>query len=225
MPPVLPNCMHLDGQSSREGYECLQMCKENKCEIVQSPSNTTHFLQPCDQDVNRSFKKSMRTYRGLSHKQKTLDMRTLRANLMVAALAYSTITIESIKLSFKKTGLWPMNYSFLDRFISDRQGPLGNGATAGKEAGKNVANRTWNSESHTFGRLQKVSRVCKRSRNRHSRCGNNPEQDKECQQVLMPSPGPAKTECRQPGRVKKFGIQKGTSALYLTLDYMVESRT
>ena len=104
VPPNLTYCMTLDGHSSREGYEWLQSCKKNHCEIVQSPSNTTHFLQPCDQDVNRSFEKSMRLYRDLLQKQTTLDMRSVRANLMVAALAYSNITIDIIKLSFKKQG-------------------------------------------------------------------------------------------------------------------------
>ena len=58
VPAELPFCMTLDGHSSREGYEWLELCKQKKYEVVQSPSNTTHFLQSCDQDVNSAFKKA-----------------------------------------------------------------------------------------------------------------------------------------------------------------------
>ena len=55
----------------------------------------------------------MRMYRVLLHKETKLGMRSVRSNLMVAVLAYSEITVDKIKSSFEKRGLWPMNYSFL----------------------------------------------------------------------------------------------------------------
>ena len=42
--------------------------------------------------------------------------------------------------------------------------------------------------------------------------------------ILMTSTGPPKTADRPPGRIKNVELQKGTPALYLTLDEMVKSR-
>ena len=154
--------MHDVGQTFVPGrIRVVAIVQEEKCKIVQSPSKTTHILQPCDQDVNRSFKKSVPKYRDLLHKHTTFDIRSVRANPMVAALACSNITVDSIKSSFKKTGLWPMNYSFLDWFIGEGRGSLQIGTRAGKEVGENVANRTRNSDSHTFGCLQKTLSAAK----------------------------------------------------------------
>ncbi len=50
----------LDGHKSRLGIYGLRYVKKNHCEIVQSPANTSHFLQPCDQYVNRTFQRSVR---------------------------------------------------------------------------------------------------------------------------------------------------------------------
>ena len=43
----------LDGHSSRKGIKCLELCIDYKCEVIQSPANTSHFLQPCDNAVNK----------------------------------------------------------------------------------------------------------------------------------------------------------------------------
>lgn len=45
----------LDGHSSRNGIEWLELAVEKKCQVVQSPSSTSQKLQPGDRDVNKSF--------------------------------------------------------------------------------------------------------------------------------------------------------------------------
>lgn len=101
LPLGLQYCITLAEHSSREDFECLELCKKK---MVQSPSNTTHFLQLCDQNINNAFKEGIRMYQDLLHKQATLEMRSVRSNLMVAMLAYSDITVDKIELSFESRG-------------------------------------------------------------------------------------------------------------------------
>ena len=41
--------LSLDGHSSRNGTEWIEVCRKNRCEAVVVLINTSHFLQPCDQ--------------------------------------------------------------------------------------------------------------------------------------------------------------------------------
>lgn len=50
----------LDGHSSRVGYKWLDTAMGQTLEVVQLPTNTTHFLQPCDSDINMTFKKAIK---------------------------------------------------------------------------------------------------------------------------------------------------------------------
>ena len=49
----------LDGHSSRKGVEWIEVARNRNCEVVQSPANMSHVLQPCDQHVNKRFAKSV----------------------------------------------------------------------------------------------------------------------------------------------------------------------
>ena len=109
-------CLTLDGHSSREGWQWLQQCKNFNCAVVQSPSRTTHFLQPCDQQINKLYKKAMRNARENTAKDTHLDTRTVQCGLMVGTAAFHEISVDAIKKSLERTGLWPMDYRFLDRF-------------------------------------------------------------------------------------------------------------
>ncbi len=40
----------------KNGCDLLALCRQNNCEVVQAPTNTSHFLQPCDQVVDKAFK-------------------------------------------------------------------------------------------------------------------------------------------------------------------------
>lgn len=132
------------------------MCKQKTYEIVQFLSNATHFLQLCDQDVKRYFKRSILTYQDQLKKHKSHIVRSVQANMIDAVLAYSNISVENIKLSFIKTRLWPMKYSFLDWCSQEEKYPRKDTAKGFKEGIENVASRTRNSDNHTFCRLQKL---------------------------------------------------------------------
>lgn len=41
----------------------LKNAWNSKAEVTQTPANTSHFLQPCDQDINKKYKWKMRTVR------------------------------------------------------------------------------------------------------------------------------------------------------------------
>jgi len=109
-------CLTLDGHSSREGWEWLENAKSHKCAVVQSPSDTTHFLQPCDQDVNKFYQKAVRKAREKLLRVTHLDLRSVRACLMLSIIAHYELSPATIRKSFEDVGLWPMNFSFIERF-------------------------------------------------------------------------------------------------------------
>ena len=107
----------LDGHSSRNGIDWLDFAKAHKC-VVQSPANTSHFLQPCDQDVNKAFQDTVRRVRDkfcLASSGNT-DTRTIQSKLMFATAGLEAIGTTEIRRSWDITGLWPMNYRFTERF-------------------------------------------------------------------------------------------------------------
>ena len=85
--------LSLDGHGSRNGAEWLDICAANKFEVVVSPANTSHFLQPCDQFVNKKFKTKMRGIRDEFAKSAILDTRSVRFNLICGVHAYNSITV------------------------------------------------------------------------------------------------------------------------------------
>ena len=108
----------LDGNSSRNGIDWLDFAKAHKCEVVQSPANTSHFLQPCDQDVNKAFQDTVRRVRDkfcLASAGNT-DTRTTQSKLMFATAGLEAIGTTEIRRSWDITGLWRMNYRFTERF-------------------------------------------------------------------------------------------------------------
>ena len=49
----------LECHGSRNGVEWLKISAANRFEVVVSPGNTSHFLQPCDQFVNKTVNTKM----------------------------------------------------------------------------------------------------------------------------------------------------------------------
>ena len=116
VPVELPYCMTLDGHSSREVYEWLELCKQKNAKSYNRRQIRSNSFNCAIRTLTVPLK-SMQRHGELLQMETTLDMRSVRSNLMVAALAYSDITVDKIRSSFENTGLWPMNYTFLDRFL------------------------------------------------------------------------------------------------------------
>ena len=55
--------LSLDGHGSLNGFEWVQECHKSRCEVVVSPANTSHFLQTCDQMINKKFNSAIRGIR------------------------------------------------------------------------------------------------------------------------------------------------------------------
>ena len=116
-----PLLILLDGHSSRNGCHWVHKAQEFSIEVVQSPANTSHFLQPCDQSVNKIFKKEMRKKRDqLCAIHPLVNTSTQQFKLVCATHAYGAITENDIKHSFEVTGLWPMDFRFLERLKRPR---------------------------------------------------------------------------------------------------------
>ena len=112
LPQDVTYLLSLDGHGSRNGVEWLDICAAKKCEVVVSPANTSHFLQPCDQFVNKKFKKKMQGIRDQFAKSAMFDTRSVRFNLFCGVHAYNSITAADAIASFSKAGLFPFRSEF-----------------------------------------------------------------------------------------------------------------
>lgn len=83
-------------------------------------------------------------------------MGSSQANLMVAVLPYSNITVNDFKSSFRKTLLYIMKYSFLDRLSVERNRFTKYYAKGFEDAVETVASRTCNSANHILAILKRI---------------------------------------------------------------------
>lgn len=63
----------LDGNGSRKGLKCIEDVQECTIELILFPANTTHFLQSCDNYINKTFQKVVKETRDIcsSSRQRT----------------------------------------------------------------------------------------------------------------------------------------------------------
>lgn len=109
-------CLTLDGHSSRGGIDWLNYCKDVGCEVVQSPSDTSHFLQSCDKKVNKTFNGAVRDARDALCAESFLDLTCVRTSLMLGIIGFHAVSPQCVFESFSACGLWPMDYRFMHRF-------------------------------------------------------------------------------------------------------------
>ena len=102
----------IDGHFSLNGLTFLYYSLKNYCEIVLCRANTSHFLRPCYQKVNKRLKSAMRTLRDEFNKAVIADTESVRFNLVCAVYACRQITTEDITRSFHPTGLCRFNTHF-----------------------------------------------------------------------------------------------------------------
>lgn len=105
----------LDGHGSRKGFQWIEACMENKCEVVLAPANTSHFLQPCNQDIKKAFNKHVRELRDEPMKE-VAEVKSIGLKLMCGVKAYAQISVEKCVTSFCKTGIFPFQREFAKRF-------------------------------------------------------------------------------------------------------------
>lgn len=106
----------LDGHGSRKGVDWLEKARDCDIEIVQLPANTSHFLQPCDNAINKAFKVGMRSTRDRIAAKSFVDFGDMRLKLMLGIGGFRSITRDVVQRAFARTGMWPMDLGFLKRF-------------------------------------------------------------------------------------------------------------
>ena len=116
VPPDLHYFLCLDGHSSRNGTEWIELYQNNNCEAVVGAANTSHFLQPCYQNVNRRFNSSIRHFRDELCKASLIYTRQVAVNLACGVHGFESITLEDARLSFRNTGIYPFDPAFPLRF-------------------------------------------------------------------------------------------------------------
>ena len=117
-----PLVLLLDEHSSREGIEWVRKPEQLNIILVILPAHTTHFLQPCDWDINKTFQTHIRRTRHDLLKLASTNVHSVAFKLMLAVAAHKQVTRDDVRSSFHKTGLSPMDFRFCQTFarIDDR---------------------------------------------------------------------------------------------------------
>ena len=118
LPPALRNEKILlisDGHQSRGNLKVLNLFHENNIELLILPAHLSHILQPFDVGIagalKMNFKKSVVTSKNnfnIDNVSETAKIRLLYIKCFIDALQ-STITINTARNSFLKSGLFPLN--------------------------------------------------------------------------------------------------------------------
>ena len=160
-------CLALDGHSSRNALDWLKLAKQYNIEIVQSPNNTSHFLQPNDDTVNRCFKVALRGTKSWLCSKKLMSFNGVGMKLRLGVAGYRSITPDIVQRAYRNTGLWPMDFRFVEMAKQKYTGNLETSkrgrprqeraVTALKEVETVLNSRSrWENPIRTFERLSDV---------------------------------------------------------------------
>lgn len=120
---VVPLDVHyllcLDGHSYRKGTEWIEYYRSTKCQAGVSSTNTSYFLQPCYQNVNRHFKSSIKEIKDDFRATSPLETRLVSFNVACGVHTFERITNGDIAQSLKATGSFPFDEKFLLCFTSN----------------------------------------------------------------------------------------------------------
>ena len=75
----------------------LRYGRSLRCEIVHAPSDAIHFLQPCDQNVNKIMKKAVNELRDKLHTTSSIDLSSFRVALILGVHEFHSITLELVQ--------------------------------------------------------------------------------------------------------------------------------
>lgn len=120
----------LDGHSSRKGFNWLEVCGKIKCEVVQSPANTSHFLQPSHQFINKCFQETFRVMRDKSSAKVITNFKSFQMKLMLPVTGFQPNTERHVLSSWTKVGLSPIRFDFARRWWIKTDGSCNIAASA-----------------------------------------------------------------------------------------------
>ena len=108
--------LSLDVHGSINGFEWVEECHKSRCEVVVSAANTSHFLQPCDQMISKKFNSAIRGIRDEFNKSAVVPTRSVKFNLVCGVHGFESVSVDDIRQSFRKAGIFPFNHHFSERF-------------------------------------------------------------------------------------------------------------
>ena len=118
IPPPRPVLLIMDGHSSHVSIDLIEVARDNNIHLLCLPSHTTHFLQPLDVGIFKSFKSnsSKACTKYLAANPGRVITSDRLASLVAEAWPHS-LTPLNVMSGFKKCGIFPLNPSE----ITDRQ--------------------------------------------------------------------------------------------------------
>lgn len=103
----------LDVHKSKNWIEWIEQALKHNIEIVESPANTSHYLQVIDQKIYLILNKVGKSIRDALVQE--TDMTTTNTNFkfVKAVQWYIAINEDVVNTSWKKTRLWPTDFRFV----------------------------------------------------------------------------------------------------------------
>lgn len=151
-----PVILTLDGHASRNGTGWIEACREHNIEAVIAPANTSHILQPCDKDVNKKIKVSVRELRDSFCSQGSVDTRKVNFSLACGVYGLSKVTGADISKSFAATGLFPFERDFARRFRTARDDAHDHRAALTENGSASQGFDTRQTDAQTMERIQEA---------------------------------------------------------------------
>lgn len=97
----------LDGHSSHNWYDWLDLCVAKNIEVVQNPANTSHCSQPCDAYIKTAFQRTIRETRDEVCALQVHDAKSMGFKLKLGIAGFRALSEWVIQASFTTLGLWP----------------------------------------------------------------------------------------------------------------------
>lgn len=86
----------------------MKHCRRSKIEVIHLPANSIHFLQPCDDKINKTVYLAIRKTRDRMATLVTVDFASMNKNLIMGVALYKALASDIIRGAFLDIGLWPM---------------------------------------------------------------------------------------------------------------------
>ena len=121
-PQQNPILVLLGGHSSRNGFFWLMKATKLNAEVVKSPANASHFLQPCDSGINKKLHQHIRKTRdALLRNSAAASAGAPQFKIICASHALRSIAAADVIRSLDSAGLWPLGMRFVEPFRSDEK--------------------------------------------------------------------------------------------------------
>ena len=113
--PDLSVALFRDGHSSRNGIEWVEEVQKRNIEVLVLPANTTHVLQTCGDESNKTFQRAVRKTRDDLMGLAATNVHANGFKIKLAVAGHAAIIAQNVRESFINTGMWPVDYRFANR--------------------------------------------------------------------------------------------------------------